>query len=321
MSIVIWFMLSALAVLSLMAIKKYLEVQICNLNPDMTGKVVIITGGDNSIGYHTALRLAQLGAHVILACKHMDLAKNTQNKIIKLTQNHKIESLALDLGDTTSIREFVKQFKSKHQRIDILINNYNLMEGRRRLTNDGFEMVFGVNYLGHFMLTLLLKDYLINSAPSRVINISSRASLVGKINWNDLMLQEGWSAAKAYSQSKLANVIFSYQFNRRFEDEGVKSVSVHPGIVSTEVLRYMKEKPLTFILGILTRPFVYFLFNSPERGAQTSLKCALLSHEDLVGGRYYSNCKVAKMAAGGRNEQNRINLWERSLEVLNMEDA
>ena len=317
----LWLLISGGALAVIVLGKRYFGGGACSLSPDLTGKVAIVTGSNTGIGYYTALRLAQLGAKVVMACRDATRANAALEKIKNEAKDAKIEFIKIDLTSSSSIKEFVDVFKTKYSRLDLLINNAGLVSDTRQLTKEGVEKTFSANHLGHFLLTSLLKDYLIKSAPSRVINVSSKASFKGKIDWDDLMLEKNYSVMTAYKQSKLANVIFSSEFNRRYESQGVKAVSVHPGVVTTEIWRDLFKKPLTAIPITICYPLIWLMFKSSIQGAQTTLYCALVDNDKLQGGKYYADCiAVKKMAKGGDDEEFGKKLWAKSLELLNLKE-
>lgn len=288
---------------------------LCKLKKDLTGQVIVITGASNGIGKGTARALARMNGTIILACRDMKKGLEALNEIQQETKNPNMQVLKLDLSDLQSIRDFAANFKSKYASLDILINNAGVMfvpQGQR--TKDGFEPTFGTNHLGHFYLTSLLIDVLRKSAPSRIINVSSALHKSGKMHWDDLMLEKKHSMLDAYNQSKLANNLFTKGLQRRVEKDNIKVVSLHPGVIKTELGRNLvQEKSCknSFIL------FVVGLFQKPvEDGIQTTLQCSLEEHNKLIGGAYYSDCVVASENSLVKDEKNWEKLWEVSEKLV-----
>jgi len=280
-----------------------------SLLKDMTGQVIIITGANSGIGKEAARVLAHLGATVIMAARDEQRTLPVLQAIKDETKNANVDFIRLDLSDLESVKQFAETFKSRYQNLHILINNAGVMSIRQRtLTKDGFEMQFGTNHLGHFYLTTLLTDVLKKSALSRVITVSSDLHESGKMQWDDLMLEKGYSPNTAYSQSKLANVLFAKELNRRLAPFNVKSVSLHPGVIRTELTRHMKNAWWWF----LAAPLYPLVTITPIQGTQTTLYCALEDHNNLVGGSYLANCKITKESSRARKEEDQKRLWELS---------
>ena len=249
-------------------------------NKDLTGQVIIITGSSAGIGKETARVLAYMNPTIIMACRSEEKTLPVIEEIQKESLNDKVIFMKLDLGDLKSIKAFTEEFKSKYTTLNVLINNAGVTHSDRKLTKDGFEAVFGTNHLGHFYLTELLIDVLKKSAPSRIINVSSKLHEGAKMNWEDLMYEKSYSMLPVYNQSKLANVLFSKELQRRYGEYGIKTVSLHPGVIQTELNRDFATKWYGKIfLGIFN------LFSGTAlEGAQTTLYCTLEDHEKLQAG-------------------------------------
>jgi len=284
----------------------------CNITKDLTGQVIIITGANTGIGKETARRLAYTGATIIFACRDQAKTLPVIQEIQQETKNSHLEFIRLDIGDLASIKEFVKEFQQRHQKLNILINNAGINIPERKLTKDGFECQFGINHLGPFYLTTLCLDTLKNSSPSRIINVASNAHEDAKINWEDLMSEKEYSMLPAYGQSKLATVLFTKELSRRLESSNVKVVCLHPGAVRTELTRDIAKKWIFKVILAIARPFQ----KSPEEGAQTTIYCALEDEEKLVGGAYYVDLKVKKENSLARNEENGRRMWEVSEKLI-----
>jgi NAD(P)-dependent dehydrogenase (short-subunit alcohol dehydrogenase family) len=205
--------------------------------PDQQGRVVIVTGGNSGIGYEAALALAGKNAHVILAVRSMDKGEEASRNIRQQYPKSQVTLMELDLSDLKSVRAFAQNFLKQYDRLDILINNAGVMALPQRKTADGFEMQFGTNHLGHFALTGLLLPALKKTASSRVVTVSSGAHTAGDIHFDDLQWEKKYESWGAYGQSKLANLLFAYELQRRLDVVGIKTISVgcHPGYAATNL--------------------------------------------------------------------------------------
>lgn len=205
--------------------------------PDQTGKIALITGANSGLGYETALALAGKGAQVIMACRSLAKGNEARQHVRAQFPDASVEVMQLDLGSLTSVRQFAKTFTDRYNRLDMLINNAGIMAPPRQETADGFEAQFGINHLGHFALTGLLIETITQTPASRIVNVSSSAQYMGKINFDDLQHTRSYSRYLVYSQSKLANVLFTFELQRRLEQAGFDTISVvtHPGFSSTHL--------------------------------------------------------------------------------------
>ncbi len=283
----------------------------CHITKDLRGQIIIITGCSAGIGKETARILAYMGATIIFACREKNKALAVLEEIQKETKNPNLVFIQLDLSDLSSIKAFVEEFLSKYQKLDILINNAGVTIPERRLTKDGFELTFGTNHLGHFYLTTLLLDVLKKSGPSRIINVTSSMHGYGKMHWDDLMLEKGYGSYSAYNQSKLANVLFTRELQRRIDEKEIKVVSLHPGVIKTEVGREFNKWYHRVGMKMLS----VFQKNALE-GAQTSLYCALEEFERLKPGGYYVDCHVAEEASQAKKEDEMKRLWDVSEKLI-----
>eukprot|EP00057_Strongylocentrotus_purpuratus_P007318 XP_011661792.1 PREDICTED: retinol dehydrogenase 11 [Strongylocentrotus purpuratus] len=283
----------------------------------MDGKTVIITGCNTGIGKETAKDLAKRGARVIMACRNVEKAKEAQLDVIKESGSSNVVVKKLDLASMKSIREFVEELKKEEKSLDVLVNNAGVMMCPRWETEDGFEMQFGTNHLGHFLLTLLLLDLIKASAPSRIVNVSSLAHQFGKINFDDIMSKEKYSDMDAYGQSKLANVLFTRELATRLKGSGVTSYAVHPGGVDTDLARHRDSYP--FYLRVLLPLMVPFIKTS-EEGAQTNIYCSVDEKAGQETGLYYSDCAVKQAAKQGRDDEAARKLWDLSLKLVGLEE-
>ena len=234
--------------------------------PDLTGKVAIVTGANSGIGYETAKGLAERGANVVLACRNLDKATIAANSIRRDVSNARLEIIRLDLADLDSVHEFSKTFQMNYDRLDILVNNAGVMTPPHTKTSDGFELQFGANHLGHFALTGHLLDTILSTSGARIINVSSISHRMGNgtIAFDNLNAEKGYEASAAYSQSKLANLLFTLELNQHFSEFNADAIAVasHPGWTATGLTRGL-------IHGI-SRVFA----QSPAMGALPSLYAA-----------------------------------------------
>jgi NAD(P)-dependent dehydrogenase (short-subunit alcohol dehydrogenase family) len=205
--------------------------------PDLTGKVFVVTGGNSGLGLETARELARRGGHVVIACRDAARAATALSQIQASTRSASIEAMELDLANLASVHAFAERFRASQRRLDVLCNNAGVMALPYRKTKDGFEMQFGTNHLGHFALTGHLFDLLCATPGARVVNVSSTGHRMGRIRFDDLQSERSYGKWRAYGQSKLANLLFTYELARRAERAGVDLVSVaaHPGYAATNL--------------------------------------------------------------------------------------
>lgn len=278
---------------------------------DVKDKIIIITGANTGIGKEVARDLAKREAKVIMACRDLFKCETTRKEIVLETKNKYVYCRKCDLASQSSIREFVKTFKKEHKKLDILINNAGVMRCPKSLTEDGIEMQLGVNHMGHFLLTNLLIDIIKLSAPSKIINVSSVAHTRGKINIDDLNSVKNYDPGDAYSQSKLANILFTKELSKRLKNYNVTVNAVHPGLVDTEITRHMPFFD-SIVGSIIIRPLFWIFIKTPKQGAQTILHAALDPSLNNVTGVYLSNFKITEESEAARDESIAAWLWETS---------
>ncbi|XP_050478961.1 retinol dehydrogenase 13-like isoform X4 [Bombus huntii] len=222
-------------------LRDYLSGELYENDKKLTDKVIIVTGANTGIGKEIARDLAKREAKVIMACRDMEKCENTRRDIVVESRNKYVYCRPCDLASQKSIRDFAEQFKKEHKKrkLHILINNAGVMRCPKMYTQEGIELQFGVNHIGHFLLTNLLLDTLKDSAPSRIVNVSSSAHKRGKIKFDDLNNEKTYEPGEAYAQSKLANILFTKELANKLKGTGVTVNAVHPGIVRTEITRYM----------------------------------------------------------------------------------
>jgi len=231
----------------------------------------------------------------------------------KFSRNSKVEALKLDLSSLKSIREFAKKFEEKKLPLNILINNAGVMMIPYAKTEDGFEMQFGVNHLGHFLLTNLLLDKL-KQSKGRIVNVSSEAQTMGKIPFDDLSYEKGgYSKIYAYCNSKTANVLFTVELQRRLAGTGVEAFSLHPGAVATELARNLN----VLIRGVFSVG-MSLLGKTPVQGAQTSIYAAISPSLQGKGGAYLQDCRIKKAAPQSTDPETAKKLWEISAKLVGL---
>jgi len=279
---------------------------------DLRGRIYIVTGANSGSGFATTKQLAKQGAHVIGACRRVDAGKAA---FADLKNTHgSLEIMELDLASLASVRRFEKAFLAKYDRLDGLVNNAGVMHTPEGRTKDGFETQFGINFLGHFLLTELLLDTLKASAPSRVVNVSSVAhagmrGVYGEIDFEDLNFdKKEYSAYQAYANSKLANVLHALDLAHRLEGTGVSAFSVHPGWIRSNLIASSGGVAGKFVQNVLMRPFSGLLGTvSWFEGAQSTLHCLLDDNAPQHSGEYFSQISILYP-----NKENRPGGWPMS---------
>lgn len=281
----------------------------------MQGKICLVTGANSGIGKATTLGLARMGATVIMVCRDAARGEAALSEIKQKTGNNSIDLLVADLSSQAAIRSLASEFRSKYQHLHVLINNAGVYYTKRHVTVDGLEAMFAVNYLARFLLTNLLLDIIKSSAPARVINVAGAYHAKGKINFDDLQGEKDFDGQRANHQSKLADVLFTYELARRLEGTGVTVNCLHPGMVSTSLVDKDKDFPVFFkYLYKLSKP----LMKSPAQGAETSLYLASSSEVEGVTGRYFVNKKIAQSCPESHDHELARRLWEVSEKLANL---
>lgn len=274
---------------------------------------ILITGGNAGIGKATAIALAKNGAKIIIACRNETKAKKAVTEIKAASKNQEIYSLTCDLADLATIRNCAKDYRQQFGQLDILINNAGLVADKLQFTQDGFELQIGVNHLGHFLLTTQLLDLLKQSAEPRIINVSSKAHVRGKIRFDTFKGEIGaekYSGMVAYGQSKLANILFTKELARRYPN--ICSHSLHPGVVGTEIAQKNDNKPLWKIVWKLLSPIML----SPTKGAKTSVYLATSAEALKSNGQYFDKQKAIAPAPIANDVALAKQLWEVSEQLV-----
>jgi len=286
----------------------------------LTGKTVIVTGANTGIGIETARELARRGARVILACRNQERGDQAKREIIESTKNENVVVQILDLSSLESIKKFATEFNANESRLDLLVNNAGVYTAERRETAEGFEMMFGTNHLGHFYLTYLLLDKLKESAPSRVVIVSSSGHESEKLNFDDLQLTRKFVPFEGYCKSKTANVLFGVHLAKVLEGTGVTVYSLHPGIIKTEIIRDYDDK-CDCLICLFKCLFICCpcMTVTPEGGAQTTLYCCLEQSIAQHSGLYYQNSCQSKAKSHATDPVLAERLWKISAELCRIE--
>ncbi|GAB1860874.1 Retinol dehydrogenase 11 [Camponotus japonicus] len=307
--------------------------KMCRSNARLDGKTVVITGASGGIGKETARDFYGRGAKVILACRNMkkaneaveDIQNNPPSRIKKDEYQNGAGKLAiyfLNLCSLKSVKDCAKNLLTKEATIHILVNNAGVAMIPYEKTEDGNEMTLQTNHLGHLLLTLLLLPKMQSSSPGcRIINVSSIIHIVGNINFNDINLEKCYTPTKSYSQSKLANILFTRELARRLNKaniHGINVYSLHPGLIPTEITRQWNNTLFPF-MGYAYNFLTRLLFKSIEEGAQTTIYCSVDEKTANETGLYYSDCNVAIPRRKATNDEYAKNLWDVSCKLLNLE--
>ncbi|CAF0723031.1 unnamed protein product [Brachionus calyciflorus] len=308
-----------LSILCYLANRYYFSGAKYKSNKKLNGKVIIVTGADSGIGFETALDFANRGARVILACRETVKAEKAVEDIRRKTGNDKVEYEFIDLADLTTVRSFCDKIKTQIDRLDILVNNAGVMACPPKWrTKQGYEMQFGINYLGHFLLTNLLLDLIKKTPQSRIVSLSSCIHYLGKMYWDSFY--GGVNIMKAYCQSKLAIILFTKELTKRLEGSGVTCVCLNPGAVRTGIIRYT-GKSMCFLFPIVVKIF-YVLYlivtKSAYEGSLTTIYCAIDDEVPKYNGYYFSDCAKKKPSKAALNEHDAKRLWDISVKMVDL---
>lgn len=276
---------------------------------DMIGKICMITGSNSGIGKATALGLAEMGATIIMVCRKKERGESAMKEIVEKTGNSSIDLFITDLASQIAIRDLVNDFKNKYKNLHVLINNAGIVLHKRKLTVDGIEANFAVNYLAPFLLSNLLIDVLNVSAPARIINIVSGLHASASLDFNDLQNEKKYRAFPAYNKSKLALVLFTYELAKRINDTGVTVNCIHPGVVRTNLGH---DLPLYYRWATV-------FFRPPEKGAETPIYLASSYEVEGISGKYFKNKKQIESSKESYDESIAERLWDESVKLTNLD--
>ena len=279
----------------------------------MRDKIVIVTGANAGIGKETAFRLAEMGAHVILVCRNEKKGIKALEEIREKTSNENLDLMICDFASLNSINDFVKSFKKKYKKLDVLINNHGTFSIRKALTEDGVETTFAVNHIGYFSLTLQLLDLLKASSYSRIVNVASSSNYsVKSLNIGDYNCEKRkYKMMDAYAESKLYNIMFTFLLSEKLKGTGVTANSLHPGYVKTNL-------GLNHFLLRLIAPLVKAGATSTEEGAKTSIYLATSEEVEGVTGVYYHKMKLREPNKLALDQKAQKELWEISMKLTEL---
>ena len=283
-------------------------------NGGMGGKVVLITGGTSGIGRAAAAALAAMGAEVVVTGRDRERGEAAVEEIRRDSGNERVSLVLADLSVQAEVRGLAEEFRERHDRLDVLVNNAGLVQSRRVETPDGLELTLAVNHLAPFLLTDLLLDLLKKSAPSRVITVSSEARRRASIDFDDLQSERRYRGFPVYGMTKMANILFTYELAERLEGTGVVANCLHPGAVSTNFGQNTRGP-----IALLFRLFKPFM-RSPEQGADTLIYLASSPEAGELNGKYLTDRKEVSPAEP-RDETAQKRLWEVSEELTKLKVA
>jgi NAD(P)-dependent dehydrogenase (short-subunit alcohol dehydrogenase family) len=277
----------------------------------MTGKTVLVTGGTGGIGRATAIRLAELGARVGITGRDPARVARAAAEIASVSRNVAVDAFPADMSGQAAVRQLAADVLAAYPRLDVLVNNVGGFWAHRHLTADGLEHTFALNHLAPFLLTSLLLDRLTESSPARIVTVSSGAHSMGRIDFDDLMGERTYSGQGAYNQSKLANVMFTYELARRIDGTGVTATVLHPGMTSTGFGNEDTARGWGPLIAVM-RPFM----KRPARGAETSIYLASSPDVDGVTGTYFADRKPRESHASSYDVVAAARLWQASSDLV-----
>lgn len=274
----------------------------------MQGKICIITGANSGIGKATALGLARKGAKIVMLCRNKERGEQAREEIINESDNQNIDLLIVDLASQNEIRHCAKVILAKYDKIHVLINNAGLMLTKQTLTEDGIEKTFAVNYLAPFLLTNLLLERLKESAPSRIINVTSIYHKYGKIHFNDINREKHYNTLSAYGQSKLALILFTHELDKILKGTGVTVNAIHPGVYATDIIRDWSW---------IARHFGKRFLKNPKKAVDPLVYIASSRKLENITGKYFNKKKQKKSSKMSYKQEVAKKLWKLSEEMTN----
>jgi len=278
----------------------------------MFGKTVLVTGASSGIGRATAVGLATMGAHVAITGRDRDRTENAAREI-RAAGGGQVDVFVADLSAQSEVRKLADEVLHGLPRIDVLVNNAGGYWNTRHVTADGLEHTLALNHLAPFLLTNLLLDRLKQSGPARVVTVSSNAQAMGRVDFDDLQGERSYSGARAYNQSKLANVLFTYELARRLHATSVTANALHPGLVSTSFGAEDPGRAQRLLVPIM-RPFM----KAPAQGATTSIHVASAPDLERVTGRFFANSLAKRSSKRTYDDAVAARLWQRSADLVGL---
>jgi NAD(P)-dependent dehydrogenase (short-subunit alcohol dehydrogenase family) len=276
--------------------------------PDMRGKVCLVTGSSSGLGKATALGLAQLGATVILGCRDKQRGETALNEIKTASDNQLVELMLIDLSLQNSVRSMVAEFEKRYDHLDVLINNAGIFKNRRFITADGLETMFATNHLGPFLLTNLLLDKLKSSDSARILSITAPSTT--PLNFDDLQGEKKFNAYTAFGASKMCNLLFTYELARRLEGTRITANAIHPGLVKSGI---MKEAAPPI------RWFTYLISTAPQKAAETPFYYASSPKVEDVSGKFCKGKQAIESNPYSKNQEVQKRLWDISVALTGLE--
>ena len=288
---------------------------------EMKGRIVIITGSNSGIGRETAIGLAKMGATIVMVVRDQGRGEKARTEIVNQTGNSSVDLMICDLSLISSIRHFAEEFKKKHDRLDVLINNAGATFSKREVTSEGFERNFAVNYLGPFLLTHELLSLLKSSAPSRIINVSSGLAKNGKVDLDDLQSEKNYAGTKFYSPSrapaydnaKLMLMMFTYELTKRLNGSGVTVNVLMPGFTATNLGKNSGSLS-SYIMFKMVRP----MQQSAKKGAETSVYLASSDEVKDLTGKCFAKKKEVTSCPSSYDEERQYRLWNKTESMLGL---
>ncbi len=279
---------------------------------NLSEKIIMVTGANSGIGKEAALQLAERGARVVMVCRNRERGEPALEEIKAQSGNDTVELMTADFESQRQIRDLADEYKRVHNRLDVLVNNAGLYLSKRHETEDGIEATWAVNHLAPFLLTHLLLDVIKASAPARIVTVASDAHRAGTLDFDDLEMKQKYRWIAAYAQSKLANVVFTYELARRLAGTGVTATCMHPGTVATGIWNRNKN-----VLNAFLRLFKPVYMN-PKKSAEAVVRLAVAPDVEGVTGKYFDRMNEASSSADSHDEEIAARLWQVSDERVGL---